>query len=59
MDALLSSELFSAVPPAMIHSLFVKFEEREVQLGETIVTEGEDGRHPVRDQTGQSHGHPR
>ena len=30
MDALLSSELFSAVPPAMIHSLFVKFEEREV-----------------------------
>lgn len=43
MDALLSSELFSAVPPAMIHSLFVKFEEREVQLGETIVTEGEDG----------------
>ena len=43
MDALLSSELFAAVPPAMIHSLFVKFEEREVQLGETIVTEGEDG----------------
>ncbi|KGD64437.1 cAMP-dependent protein kinase regulatory chain [Alcanivorax nanhaiticus] len=43
MDALLSSELFAAVPPAMIHSLFVKFEEREVQLGETIVSEGEDG----------------
>ena len=43
MDALLSSELFSAVPPAMIHSLFVKFEEREVQLGETIVREGDDG----------------
>jgi rhodanese-related sulfurtransferase/signal-transduction protein with cAMP-binding, CBS, and nucleotidyltransferase domain len=37
MDALLSSELFSAIPPAMIHSLFVKFEEREVQLGETVV----------------------
>ena len=43
MDALLSSELFSAIPPAMIHSLFVKFEERDVQLGETVVTEGEDG----------------
>ncbi|EKF73344.1 cAMP-dependent protein kinase regulatory chain [Alcanivorax hongdengensis A-11-3] len=43
MDALLSSELFSSVPPAMIHSLFVKFEARDVQLGETIVTEGDDG----------------
>lgn len=43
MDGLLSSELFASIPPAMIHSLFVKFEERDVQLGETIVTEGEDG----------------
>ncbi|WP_287963212.1 cyclic nucleotide-binding domain-containing protein [Alcanivorax sp.] len=43
MDALLSSELFSAVPPAMIHSLFVKFQEREVQLGEVIVKEGDHG----------------
>jgi CRP-like cAMP-binding protein len=43
MDALLGSELFSQVPPAKIQSLFVKFQEREVELGEKIITQGETG----------------
>lgn len=43
MDALLASELFSQVPPQKIQKLFVKFEEREVKLGEAIVREGEVG----------------
>ena len=43
MEALLQSGVFSQVPPSKIQSLFVKFEEREVQLGEVIVREGEPG----------------
>lgn len=43
MDALLESDLFGQIPPAKIQSLFTKFEEREVELGETIVREGESG----------------
>jgi CRP-like cAMP-binding protein len=43
MDALLTSGLFSQIPPQKIQSLFVKFEEREVKLGEQIVREGEAG----------------
>ncbi|MGB1220144.1 MAG: cyclic nucleotide-binding domain-containing protein [Alcanivoracaceae bacterium] len=43
MDALLESELFSQIPPQNIQALFVKFEEREVSLGEEIVREGEAG----------------
>ncbi|PKM21713.1 MAG: calcium-binding protein [Gammaproteobacteria bacterium HGW-Gammaproteobacteria-14] len=43
MDALLTSELFSQIPPQKIQSLFVKFEEREVTLGEQVVKEGEPG----------------
>ena len=43
MEALLQSGVFSQVPPSKIQSLFVKFEEREVKLGEVIVSEGEPG----------------
>ena len=43
MDALLESELFQQIPPQKIQSLFVKFEEREVALGDVIVREGEPG----------------
>lgn len=43
MDALLGSGLFAQVPPQKIQTLFVKFEEREVKLGEKIVVEGEAG----------------
>ncbi len=43
MDALLESGLFSQIPPSKIQSLFTKFAEREVELGETIIREGEAG----------------
>ena len=43
MDTLLTSGLFAQVPPQKIQSLFVKFEEREVTLGEKVVEEGEPG----------------
>jgi CRP-like cAMP-binding protein len=43
MDALLTSGLFSQIPPQKIQSLFVKFEEREVKLGERVIREGESG----------------
>ena len=43
MDALLGSELFSQVPPQKIQTLFVKFEEREVSMGDKIISEGEPG----------------
>lgn len=43
MDALLESDLFAQIPPEKIQSLFVKFEERDVSLGEEIVREGEPG----------------
>lgn len=43
MDSLLASDLFSQVPPQKIQQLFVKFEEKDVALGEKIVCEGESG----------------
>ena len=43
MDALLASGLFAQVPPAQLHALFVKFQPRDVELGETVVREGENG----------------
>lgn len=43
MDALLGSELFGQIPPSKIQALFVKFEAREVELGEKIIQEGEPG----------------
>lgn len=43
MDALLESELFSQIPPAKIQSLFVKFREKEVELGEKVIEQGEPG----------------
>lgn len=43
MDALLESELFAQIPPSKIQSLFVKFTEREISLGEKVISEGEDG----------------
>ena len=43
MDSLLASGLFAQIPPQKIQSLFVKFEEREVKLGEQVIREGESG----------------
>lgn len=43
MDALLESEMFSQIPPSKIQSLFVKFQEREVELGEKVIRQGEPG----------------
>ncbi|HEX5677960.1 MAG TPA: cyclic nucleotide-binding domain-containing protein [Alcanivorax sp.] len=43
MDALLASGLFAQMPPAKLHALFVKFQPRQVELGETVVREGESG----------------
>lgn len=43
MEALLASDLFAQVPPANIQQLFVKFQEREVKLGDAIIREGDDG----------------
>lgn len=43
MDALLASDLFSQIPPQKIQQLFVRFEEKEVSLGEKIIVEGEPG----------------
>jgi len=43
MDALLTSALFTKVPPTNIQKLLVRFKEREVTIGQTIVKEDEDG----------------
>jgi len=43
MDALLASGLFAQIAPAKLHALFVKFQPREVELGETVIREGESG----------------
>lgn len=45
MDALLASELFGRVPPQKIQQLFVRFQEREVALGDVVIREGEPGDH--------------
>ena len=43
MDALLRSPLFSQVPAANIQKLLVRFQEREVVIGEVIVKENDRG----------------
>jgi CRP-like cAMP-binding protein len=43
MAALLGSQLFQQVPPANLQQLFVKFAEKNVVNGESIVKEGEKG----------------
>lgn len=43
MDALLESEMFSQIPPSKIQSLFVKFSELEVKLGEKVIRQDEPG----------------
>tara|TARA_A100001391_G_scaffold169637_1_gene130551 strand:- start:3826 stop:4932 length:1107 start_codon:yes stop_codon:yes gene_type:complete len=43
MDALLASGLLAQIPPARLHALFVKFQPRPVQLGETVIREGDPG----------------
>lgn len=43
MEALLASDLFATIPPANIQQLFVRFQEREVKLGEVVIREGEAG----------------
>jgi len=41
MDAMLASGLFSQIPPGKIQALFTRFAEREVELGETVIREGD------------------
>lgn len=43
MDALLNSPLFTRIPPANIQKLLVRFKERDVEIGEVIVKEEEQG----------------
>lgn len=43
MDALLTSPLFTRVPPANIQKLLSRFKEREVKIGEVIVQEADHG----------------
>ncbi|ASP37235.1 calcium-binding protein [Bacterioplanes sanyensis] len=43
LETLLTSALFNRIPPANIQTLLTRFQEREVQLGEVIVREGEEG----------------
>ncbi|ROQ19728.1 MULTISPECIES: cyclic nucleotide-binding domain-containing protein [Marinimicrobium] len=43
MSYLLESPLFTRVPPGHIQQLFVRFEEIDVEKGESIVREGEPG----------------
>lgn len=43
MDALLSSGIFSEVPPAHLQQLFVKFREMPVTAGEKVINEGDEG----------------
>jgi CRP-like cAMP-binding protein len=42
LEALLTSELFNRIPPGNIQKLINRFEEREVSLGEVIISEGDD-----------------
>ncbi len=43
MDALLTSPLFTRIPPANIQKLLSRFKEREVKIGEIIVQEAAQG----------------
>lgn len=43
LDALLTSNIFTKVPPANIQKLLSNFTNREVTLGEVIINEGEEG----------------
>lgn len=43
MDALLNSPLFTRIPPANIQKLLARFKERDVNIGEVIVKEDEQG----------------
>ena len=41
LETLLTSELFSHIPPSNIQQLLARFEEREVALGDVIIQEGD------------------
>lgn len=43
MDALLTSALFTKIPPSNIQKLLVRFSEQEVTIGKVIIKEDEDG----------------
>lgn len=43
LETLLTSALFNRIPPANIQQLLCRFEERQVQLGDVIVREGDEG----------------
>lgn len=43
MEVLLTSPLFAQVPPANIQKLLVRFKEVEVQIGQRIIEQGEQG----------------
>ncbi|KAF0807354.1 cAMP-dependent protein kinase regulatory chain [Alcanivorax xiamenensis] len=42
-DALLASGLFARIAPAKLHTLFMQFRPREVEMGTTVVREGDAG----------------
>lgn len=41
LEALLTSELFTHIPPANIQQLLLRFDERQVSLGDIIIREGD------------------
>lgn len=43
LEALLTSNLFNRIPPANIQQLLMRFQERTVTLGESIIREGDEG----------------
>ncbi len=43
MEVLLTSPLFAEIPPANIQKLLVRFEEKQVQIGQEIVKQGDHG----------------
>ncbi|WP_028294692.1 cyclic nucleotide-binding domain-containing protein [Oceanobacter kriegii] len=43
LETLLTSELFNRIPPGNIQQLLARFEEREVALGDVLITEGDEG----------------
>lgn len=44
MDSLLESDLFAKIPPANIQKLFSRFQEKSFNLGQKVVSEGDEGK---------------
>lgn len=43
LEALLTSDLFSRIPPGNIQTLLARFDERPVTLGDVLIQEGDEG----------------